>query len=58
MGGGLESRCVGRVNGADESHGTIRTVHMMCPEMQVLYFYMLTEAETARGLRFVCLTET
>jgi len=28
MDGGLESRCVGRVYGADgESHGTIRTVH-------------------------------
>jgi len=30
MGGGLESRCVGRVYGADgavQSHGTIRTVH-------------------------------
>jgi len=28
MGGGLESRCVGHVYGADgESHGTIRTVH-------------------------------
>jgi len=30
MGGGLESRCVGRVYGADDAvrlHGTIRTVH-------------------------------
>jgi len=28
MGGGLESRCVGRVYGADGAvHGTIRTVH-------------------------------
>jgi len=28
MGGGLESRCVGRVIGADGAvHGTIRTVH-------------------------------
>ena len=31
MGGGRESRCVGRVCGADgvvrESHGTIRTAH-------------------------------
>jgi len=28
MGGGLESRCVGRVYGADCAvHGTIRTVH-------------------------------
>jgi hypothetical protein len=30
MGGGLESRCVGRVYGADgalQSHGTVRTVH-------------------------------
>jgi hypothetical protein len=26
---------------------------MLCPEIQVLYFYMLTEAETARGLRYV-----
>jgi len=25
MGGGLESRCVGRVYGADAVHGTIRT---------------------------------
>jgi len=31
MGGGLESRCVGHVYGADgvvQSHGTIRTAHM------------------------------
>ena len=28
MGGGLENRCVGRVDGADGAvHGTIRTVH-------------------------------
>jgi len=28
MGGGLESRCLGRVNGADGVvHGTTRTVH-------------------------------
>jgi len=28
MGGGLKSRCVGRVYGADGAlHGTIRTVH-------------------------------
>jgi len=28
MGGGLESRCVGRVYGTDGAmHGTIRTVH-------------------------------
>jgi len=28
MGGGLESRCVGRVYGADGAvHGTIRTIH-------------------------------
>jgi len=28
MGGGLDSRCVGRVYGADSTmHGTIRTVH-------------------------------
>ena len=28
MGGGLDSRCVGRVYGADGAvHGTIRTVH-------------------------------
>jgi len=28
MGGGLESRCVGRVYGGDDVvHGTIRTVH-------------------------------
>jgi len=28
MGGGLESRCVGRVYGVDGAvHGTIRTVH-------------------------------
>jgi hypothetical protein len=27
MGGGLESRCVGRVYGADGAIGTIRTVH-------------------------------
>ena len=30
MGGGLESRCVGRVYGADGAvHGTIRTVHII-----------------------------
>jgi len=29
MGGGLESRCIGPVYGADGAvHGTIRTVHM------------------------------
>jgi len=33
MGGGLESRCVGRVYGADGAvHGTICTVHTYVPE--------------------------
>ena len=31
MGGGLESRCVGRVYGADVAvHGTVRTAHIRC----------------------------
>jgi len=37
MGGGLESRCVGRVYGADGAvHSTIRTIHTRPPPIQKL----------------------
>jgi len=38
MGGGLKSRCVGRVYGADGavSHGTIRTVNTVQAEKTVM----------------------
>ena len=45
MGGGLESRCVGRVYGADGAvHGTIRTVHKTytaCQPKHVVIFQQL-----------------
>jgi len=37
MGGGLESRCVGRVYGADGAvHGTIRTIQKLGAETRML----------------------
>ena len=42
MGGGLESRCVGRVYGADGAvHGTIRTVHKPYAATQHLMLLMM-----------------
>ena len=49
MGGGLESRCVGRVYGADGAvHGTIRTVHMTYAVAlkTILLTYLLHGAES------------
>jgi len=43
MGGGLESRCVGRVYGADGAvHGTIRTVHTTHAEALKTTTYLQT----------------
>ena len=47
MGGGLESRCIGRVYGADGAvrHGTIRTVHRA---HVLLYFLLCNVAQIFR----------
>ena len=54
MGGGLESRCVGRVYGADGAvrrhpHGTICTVHATYAAQHLMLLMMGVVPETCRA---------
>jgi hypothetical protein len=55
MGGGLESRCVGRVNGADGAvHGTIRTTFQVIAFVQNDNRNIIIRSEPCRLINLLC----